>query len=194
MSDLSGLLNAGGADALLFVPTAIALGALHGLEPGHSKTMMAAFIVAVRGTVMQAVLLGVAATVSHTLVVWLVAMTGLYFGSHWRAEHAEPYLQIVSGALMLVVAAWMGLRYWRDRGGVAAFAAAHDHGHHHHHHHDHDHDHGQGHAGHVHGCEHEHDHEHDEEQELGAQAEQGRQDHHHRNFGHPRRRPPAARS
>ncbi|XLM23131.1 nickel/cobalt efflux protein RcnA, partial [Chromobacterium piscinae] len=31
-------------NAWLFIPSAIALGALHGLEPGHSKTMMAAFI------------------------------------------------------------------------------------------------------------------------------------------------------
>ena len=35
--------------AWLFIPSAILLGALHGLEPGHSKTMMAAFIVAIRG-------------------------------------------------------------------------------------------------------------------------------------------------
>jgi nickel/cobalt exporter len=39
--------------------------------------MMAAFIVAVRGTVAQAVLLGVAATISHTAIVWAVALTGL---------------------------------------------------------------------------------------------------------------------
>jgi hypothetical protein len=42
--------------AWLFIPSAIVLGALHGLEPGHSKTMMAAFIVAIRGTVKQAVI------------------------------------------------------------------------------------------------------------------------------------------
>ncbi len=41
--------------------------------------MMAAFIVAVRGTLKQAVLLGLAATVSHTAVVWLIAMAGLWF-------------------------------------------------------------------------------------------------------------------
>jgi nickel/cobalt exporter len=33
----------------LFILSAILLGALHGLEPGHSKAMMAAFIIAVRG-------------------------------------------------------------------------------------------------------------------------------------------------
>ncbi|WP_282099206.1 hypothetical protein [Deefgea sp. CFH1-16] len=67
-------------NAWLFIPSAILLGALHGLEPGHSKTMMAAFIVAVRGTWQQAVLLGLAATISHTAVVWIIALGGMYFG------------------------------------------------------------------------------------------------------------------
>lgn len=55
MTDFVSLLQQG--NAWLFVPSAILLGALHGLEPGHSKTMMAAFIVAIRGTMVQAVLL-----------------------------------------------------------------------------------------------------------------------------------------
>ena len=61
---------------MVFIPSAILLGALHGLEPGHSKTMMAAFIIAIKGTVRQAVMLGVAATLSHTAVVWLIALEG----------------------------------------------------------------------------------------------------------------------
>ena len=70
MTDFATLLQ--GGNAWLFIPSAILLGALHGLEPGHSKTMMAAFIVAVRGTVTQAILLGLAATVSHTAIVWAI--------------------------------------------------------------------------------------------------------------------------
>jgi hypothetical protein len=58
MPQLSDLLQQGGANAWLFIASAILLGALHGQEPGHSKTMMAAFIIAVRGTVTQTVLLG----------------------------------------------------------------------------------------------------------------------------------------
>ncbi|MBM3564096.1 MAG: nickel/cobalt efflux transporter RcnA [Alphaproteobacteria bacterium] len=114
MSDLSEVFRAGAANAWIFAPSAVALGALHGLEPGHSKTMMAAFIVAVRGTVAQAVLLGLAATVSHTAVVWVIALTGLYFGAQLNVEANEPYLQIVSGALILVIAFWMIWRSWRD--------------------------------------------------------------------------------
>ena len=78
MSTFAEILQQGPAHAWLYFPSAILLGALHGLEPGHSKTMMAAFIVAVRGSVKQAILLGLAATLSHTLVVWLVAVGGMY--------------------------------------------------------------------------------------------------------------------
>lgn len=34
-----------GANLWVLIPSAILLGALHGLEPGHSKTMMASFII-----------------------------------------------------------------------------------------------------------------------------------------------------
>jgi len=129
MSDLVRLLQRG--DSWLFVPTAILLGALHGLEPGHSKTMMAAFIVAIRGTLAQAVLLGLSATLSHTAVVWAVAMAGLYFGRSWNAATTEPYFQIASAALIVAVAIWMIARTRRDaRHALRA------------HSHDHDHDHG----------------------------------------------------
>jgi nickel/cobalt exporter len=128
MTDFSSLLQQG--NAWLFIPGAILLGALHGLEPGHSKTMMAAFIVAIRGTMTQAVLLGLSATLSHTAVVWAVAMAGLYFGRNWNAEATEPYFQVVSAVLIIGVALWMIWRTWRDQ------QAAHDHDHDHDHHHD----------------------------------------------------------
>ena len=100
-------------NAWLFLPAAILLGALHGMEPGHSKTMMAAFIVAIRGTVRQAVILGVAATISHTAVVWVVALVGLKLGQRWNSAVVEPYLQLASAAVILAVALWMALRAWR---------------------------------------------------------------------------------
>lgn len=135
MTQFSTLLQQG--NAWLFMPSAIMLGVLHGLEPGHSKTMMAAFIVAIRGTVMQAVMLGLSATMSHTAVVWAVAMAGLYFGRSWSAQATEPYFQVASAALIIGVAVWMVRRTWRHQ----RFAHEHDHDHHHdagHKHHSHD--------------------------------------------------------
>lgn len=126
MTDLSQLLQQSTAHAWLFVPSAILLGALHGLEPGHSKTMMAAFIIAIRGTVLQATLLGLSATVSHTAVVWAVALSGLYFGRQWNGEQSEAYLQIASAVIIIGLAAWMVWRTWREQNADE----------HHHRHHD----------------------------------------------------------
>lgn len=116
MPDIASLIQQGAVNLWIFIPTAILLGALHGLEPGHSKTMMAAFIVAVRGTVKQAALLGLAATVSHTAIVWLVALTGMYFlGGKLDAETTEPYFQLASGVLIIGIALWMLHRTWKHQ-------------------------------------------------------------------------------
>lgn len=131
MTDFATLLQQGAGNAWLFIPSAILLGALHGLEPGHSKTMMAAFIVAIRGTRTQAILLGLSATISHTSVVWIIALGGMYFGQQWNAETSEPYLQVASAVLIVGVAAWMIWRTWQQQ------FAEHDHEHEHNHdHHD----------------------------------------------------------
>lgn len=131
MTEFSTLLQQGASNAWLFIPSAILLGGLHGLEPGHSKTMMAAFIVAIRGTLTQAILLGLAATISHTAVVWVIALGGMYFGQQWNAETSEPYMQVASAVLMISVAIWMMWRTWRQQR-----ACFHDHGNEHNHQHD----------------------------------------------------------
>ncbi len=138
MNDFTTLFQQG--NAWFFIPSAILLGALHGLEPGHSKTMMAAFIIAIKGTVKQAVMLGLAATLSHTVVVWLIALGGMYLSNKFTAQSVEPWMQMISGVVILGTAVWMFLRTWR---GEHAWKNDH-HGHshdHHHHHHDHDHSH-----------------------------------------------------
>ncbi len=138
MPEFADLIRQGAAHAWLFVPSAILLGALHGLEPGHSKTMMASFIVAVRGTVGQAVMLGLAATLSHTAVVWLVALVGLHLGRELAGEQVEGWFQLLSAFIMVCMAVWLFSPVWRRHRHHA-----HDH---HHDHHPHDH----GHGGHHH--------------------------------------------
>lgn len=165
MPSFAELLQQGAGNAWFFIPSAILLGALHGLEPGHSKTMMAAFIVAVRGTVGQAVLLGLAATVSHTAIVWLVAIGGMYLFQGMAPEAFEPWFQLLSGLIIIAMAIWMLWRTWTDR-RRADHAHGHDHAHPHAHPHDHDH-HPHGHHPHDHG---HHDHGH----------------HHHGHHGHAR--------
>jgi len=150
MESLGTVIQQGTASAPVLLPMALLLGALHGLEPGHSKTMMAAFIIAVRGTVPQAVLLGLSAAFSHVIIVWTLALAALTWGEDLGDERTEPWLLLASGVIILLVAAWMFGRALRD----ARPAHAH-HGtdHHHDHHHDHSH-------GHDHEHPHRHDHDH----------------------------------
>lgn len=104
------LLQSGKMSLLLIVLIAFSIGALHGLEPGHAKTMIAAFIVATRGTVSQAVILGLSAAVSHSLIVWLLALAALYYGNDLIGEELEPYLIALSGVIILGVGFWMGFQ------------------------------------------------------------------------------------
>jgi nickel/cobalt transporter (NicO) family protein len=131
MAQFSQLLQQGAAHAWLFFPTAVILGALHGLEPGHSKTMMAAFIVAIRGTIGQAVLLGISAAVSHSLIIWALAALALRFGNQWNAEATEPYFQLASSIIVGGIALWIIWRTHKDVRGAAGRAHGHagDHAH-----------------------------------------------------------------
>lgn len=147
MGEFSTLLQQG--NAWFFIPSAILLGVLHGLEPGHSKTMMAAFIIAIKGTIKQAVMLGLAATLSHTAIVWLIALGGMYISKAFTAQAVEPWLQFVSAIIILGTAFWMFWRTWQGEQNWLTQTHHdhhHDHDHHHHHEHDHHHDHDHNHA------------------------------------------------
>jgi nickel/cobalt exporter len=126
MTSFTDLIRQGPSHAWLFFPSAVLLGALHGLEPGHSKTMMAAFIVAIRGTIAQAVLLGLSAAISHSFLVWLIAAAGMHYGNQINPEKTEPYFQAVSAAIIAGMAIWM---FGRTRRDVRGAQHHHDHGH-----------------------------------------------------------------
>jgi ABC-type nickel/cobalt efflux system permease component RcnA len=151
MESLGTAIQQGTVSALVLLPTALLLGALHGLEPGHSKTMMAAFIIAARGTVQQAVLLGLSAAFSHVIIVWVLALAALTWGEQLSDERTEPWLLLASGVIILLVAAWMFRSAWRDAAAANDHDDyTHDHDHHHNHSHEqshrHDHDHPDAHS------------------------------------------------
>ena len=161
MTDIAAIIQSSSGNAWLFLPSAVLLGALHGLEPGHSKTMMAAFIIAIKGTVKQSIMLGLAATLSHTAVVWAIALLGMSFGARFATEAVEPYLEVASGCIMVFIALWT---LWQTRKNERACFSSHEHGDHHHSHdHSHEHDHDE---------HHHHDHHHSKEEiifeELGS--------------------------
>ncbi len=151
MPDITTLIQSSSTNPWIYLPLAILLGALHALEPGHSKSIMVAFIVAIRGTVAQAVLLGVSAAIGHTIIVWGLALLGLYLGDALIVEKAEPWLVLISGLLIVALAIRL---LW-------AISRKNDH-HHHHDHDDHDHHHDDNHG-----------HHHMSEDEIAAKYGKG---------------------
>lgn len=99
--------------SLAYLPAAIGLGALHALEPGHAKTMTAAYLIGIHGRWTDAVLLGLAAALTHSLVVIGIAVTALLVGRQAFAGEATWWLQIGSGAIVTLLGAWM---LWRRLG------------------------------------------------------------------------------
>jgi nickel/cobalt exporter len=114
-----------GVLALLLL-TAFAWGALHALSPGHGKAMVAAYLVGARGTARHAVALGATVTITHTAGVFALGLVALGLSEYVLPEDLYPWLNLVSGLLVLGVGGFVLRKNLRRR--------RHHHEHHHHHH------------------------------------------------------------
>ena len=121
--------------AVVAVLVAVVLGVGHALAPGHGKTVMAAYLVGLRGTLGQAVTIGATVTITHTVGVLLLGLV-LSTTRAVASERVYPWLGLGSGLLLAAV-------------GVGLLVRARP-GHDHPHRHGHPHAHGPGH-GHRHG-------------------------------------------
>ena len=134
---------------------AAVLGGFHALEPGHGKTLVAAYLVGSHGKARHAVLLGGIVTASHTVSVYALGAITL-FASQWIVpEQIYPWLGAASGLLVAGLGLTLFLRrYWAAQAATgpnrANVVAARAHGdynwqqdhtvhapHHHLHHHHH---------------------------------------------------------
>ncbi len=126
------------------------LGAAHGLEPGHGKTIVAAYLVGTRGTIGNALFLGGVVTLTHTMSIILLGLVALFASQYILPEQIFPYLGTASGLLIIGLGTWLLVGHLRGRGHghTHSHEAHHDHGHSHEgHHHDHSHgEHGHSHA------------------------------------------------
>jgi len=135
------------------------LGGLHALEPGHGKTVVAAYLVGTRGTARQALYLGVIVTATHTAGVYLLGVVTLYASQYVVAEHLYPWLGIVSGLLIAGLGGCLLLRRYADMSHGRTHGHTHGHTYTHAHGHAYTHAHLYAHA-HTHGEEHVHEHTH----------------------------------
>jgi nickel/cobalt transporter (NicO) family protein len=111
--------------ALLAVALAGVLGAAHALAPGHGKTVMAAYLVGMRGSVRQAAVVGATVTATHTAGV-LVLGAALGASRVLAPERVYPWLGLASGLLLAGVGATLLGRALR--GARHTHGASHAHG------------------------------------------------------------------
>ena len=123
--------------ALLALVVAAGLGAVHALEPGHGKTVVAAYLVGSRGTAWHALVLGLVVTASHTAGVYLLGAVTLYASRYIVPERLYPWLGVASGLTVAGLGIVLFLRRYRG----ASRRHSHDHAHDDHHHHAHGHQH-----------------------------------------------------
>ena len=96
---------------------AAGLGALHALEPGHGKTVVAAYLVGSRGTAKHAVLLGIVVTAAHTAGVYLLGAATLYASRYIVPEQLYPWLGAISGLSVAGLGIFIFLRHWTGETG-----------------------------------------------------------------------------
>ena len=105
-------------------------GMAHALSPGHGKTIVAAYLVGQRGTPWHAAALGAIVTATHTIGVFALGLVTLALSAFIVPEQLYPWLNLVSGVLVVAI----GATVFRSRFGHRG----HTHGHTHHHHHEHE--------------------------------------------------------
>ena len=105
-------------------------GMAHALSPGHGKTIVTAYLVGQRGTPRHAALLGLIVTVTHTIGVFTLGLITLLLSRFIVPDQLYPWLNLVSGLLVVAIGASVLRARWLHR-------RAHAHGHDHHHHHGH---------------------------------------------------------
>jgi nickel/cobalt transporter (NicO) family protein len=145
---------------LLTILAAFGLGALHALEPGHGKALLAFTLVGSRATFKQAGILAAALTFAHTIAVLLLGLV-LFFAAGFATESLFTWITLLSGlAVALIGARALANALKRMHQSThhtheAHRAPAHDN-------HQHDHDHAHDHHQHAHDgqLDHEHGHSH----------------------------------
>lgn len=112
---------------LIYFPTAVVLGALHALEPGHAKALTASYLIGIKGTKRDSVVLGLSVAATHSLVVILISAIGLWLGNEAFTGDATKWLERGSGFVAIAIGSWMLYRR------LFIKRKNHDHGHDHHH-------------------------------------------------------------
>jgi nickel/cobalt transporter (NicO) family protein len=92
---------------IFYLVSSFWLGALHAATPGHGKTIAAAYIVGARGRPIDAFVLGIFVTLSHTSGIVLVAVLATFGSSAFVPHRIEAYISVLTGLLVIGIGLWL---------------------------------------------------------------------------------------
>ncbi|MBI4834098.1 MAG: hypothetical protein HY811_04665 [Planctomycetes bacterium] len=148
-------------------------GAAHALAPGHGKTLVAAYLIGSKGTIWDAIFLGLTVTLTHVSVVIIAGVLFLILAQSISYTALSGIFGIVSSALIVIIGIWMfisRLLKFPDMPSSAVPKLRSGEGQHGHSHLRHPHEHS--HNGHTHDASgvhiHEHSHNHPTKITLGT--------------------------
>lgn len=87
----------------LSILTAIGIGALHSMEPGHGKSILSAYIVSSRAKVWQAIILGLISSISHALSIFFIAFLVTLSVHTLTPESFIHWIELFSGLLIITI-------------------------------------------------------------------------------------------
>jgi nickel/cobalt exporter len=93
-------------EAFLYLATSFWYGAVHAATPGHGKTIAAAYIVGARGKPVDAWVLGIFVTLSHTSGIVLVGLLASLGLPGFVPQRLEAWMALATGLLIIVIGAW----------------------------------------------------------------------------------------
>lgn len=93
-------------EALILLATNFLWGAYHAVQPGHGKTIAAAYIVGARGRPVDAWILGIFVTLSHTSGIVLVGLLASLGLPGLESKRIEVWLKVLTGLLIIVIGLW----------------------------------------------------------------------------------------
>lgn len=96
----------------IYITTAIILGALHAFEPGHGKSIMAAYLVGTGGQILDALKLGVVIAFTHTFSVILLGLLMKLVSETFLKETAAPVIELLASIMIMAVGLWILKSAW----------------------------------------------------------------------------------
>ena len=102
---------------------ALLFGAVHGLTPGHGKTIATAYLAGSNSTLVQAFMLSIVVTLTHTLGIFALGLAVLLADRYILPEQLYYIFSLLSGITISIIGFWQLESYFNPH--------QHEHEHHH---------------------------------------------------------------